>query len=98
MFCKSDIANLKTDISEVVGKKILVKGQKGRSKQYEKEGTVVNAYSNFFNVKYENENSSTSITYTDVFTGIVDVKVYDGEQYNPLISPTEDKRIRRFMF
>ena len=98
MFCKSDIANLKTDISEVVGKKILVKGQKGRSKQYEKQGTIVNAYSNFFNVKYENETSSTSISYTDVFTGIVDVKVYDGENYNHLTSVTDDKRMRKFLF
>lgn len=98
MFCKSDIANLKTDISEVVGKKILVKGQKGRSKQYEKQGTIGNAYSNFFNVKYENETSNTSISYKDVFTGVVDVKVYDGENYNTLNSLTEDKKINRFLF
>ena len=97
MYCKSDIASLKTDILEVVGKKILVKGQKGRSKQYEKEGTVIKAYPNFFNVKYENETSSTSISYTDVVTGSVDVKVYDGENYNPLISLTDDKKINKFM-
>lgn len=98
MFCKSDIANLKTDISEVVGKKILVKGQKGRSKQYEKEGTIINAYSNFFNVKYENETSSTSISYTDVFTGVVDVKVYDGEHYNPLFTINDENKTKKFLF
>ena len=98
MFCKSDIASLKTDIADVVGKKILVKGHKGRSKQYEKEGTVIKAYPNFFNVKYENETSSTSISYTDVATGSVDVKVYDGENYNPLNSLAEDKIINKFLF
>ena len=98
MFCKSDIANLKTDISEVVGKKILVKGQKGRSKQYEKEGTIIKAYSKFFNVKYEKETSSTSISYTDVFTGVVDVKVYDGEHYNPLFTINDENKTKKFLF
>ena len=37
MICKNDIANLKTDILEKVGQKIIVKGSLGRSKAFEKE-------------------------------------------------------------
>ena len=37
MICKSDIANLKTDIGDMIGQKIIVKGSLGRSKSFEKE-------------------------------------------------------------
>ena len=40
MICKSDIANLKTDIFEKVGQKIIVKGSLGRSKAFTKEATI----------------------------------------------------------
>ena len=51
MFCKSDIDNLKTDIKAQIGQKILIKGTLGRSRMYEKVGTVQNVYSNLFVVK-----------------------------------------------
>ena len=35
MICRNDIANLKTDILEKVGQKIIVKGSLGRSRAYE---------------------------------------------------------------
>ena len=44
MFCKSDIDNVKTDIEAQIGQKILIKGTLGRSKIYEKVGTVKNVY------------------------------------------------------
>ena len=40
MICKSDISNLKTDILEKVGQKIIVKGSLGRSRTFEKEATI----------------------------------------------------------
>ena len=60
MICKSDIANLKTDIGDMVGQKIIVKGSLGRSKSFEKEATIEKAYPNIFVVKYEeNERNVT---------------------------------------
>ena len=35
MICKNDIANLKTDIEDIIGQKIIVKGDLGRNKTYE---------------------------------------------------------------
>ena len=52
MICKTDISNLKTDILEKVGQKIIVKGSLGRSKTFEKEATIEKAYPNIFVVKY----------------------------------------------
>ena len=72
MICRSDIANLKTDILEKVGQKIIVKGSLGRSKAFEKEATIEKAYPNIFVVRVEGINKS--FTYADVAIG--DVKIY----------------------
>ena len=88
MICKSDIANLKTDIFEKVGQKIIVKGSLGRSKAFTKE-----AYPNIFVVRYEENNSNVTYSYTDVLTRTVEVEVFDGTSYSPLIPPpVESKR------
>ena len=53
MICKTDISNLKTDILEKVGQKIIVKGSLGRSRTFAKEATIEKAYPNIFVVRYE---------------------------------------------
>ena len=87
MICRSDIANLKTDIGDMIGKKIIVKGSLGRSKTFEKEATIEKAYPNIFVVKYEDNERNVTYSYTDILTRTVQVDVFDGENYNPLIPP-----------
>lgn len=87
MICKSDIANLKTDIGDMIGQKIIVKGSLGRSKSFEKEATIQKAYPNIFVVKYEENERNVTYSYTDVLTRTVEVDVFDGENYSPLIPP-----------
>lgn len=87
MICKSDIANLKTDIGDMIGQKIIVKGSLGRSKSFEKEATIEKAYPNIFVVKYEENERNVTYSYTDVLTRTVEVDVFDGENYCPLIPP-----------
>lgn len=53
MIPQNDITNLKTDINEKVGQKIIVKGSLGRCKTFEQEATIEKAYPNFFRIKYE---------------------------------------------
>ena len=36
MICRNDISNLKTDINDKIGQKIIVKGSLGRSKEFAK--------------------------------------------------------------
>ena len=95
MICKSDIANLKTDILEKVGQKIIVKGSLGRSKSFEKEATIEKAYPNIFVVKYEENNRNVTYSYTDVLTRTVEVEVFDGESYSPLIPPAPEPKQRK---
>ena len=87
MICRSDIANLKTDIVEKVGQKIIVKGSLGRSRACEKEATIEKAYPNIFIVKYDENDRNVTYSYTDVLTRTVEVKLFDGESFNPIIPP-----------
>ena len=89
MICRTDIANLKTDILDKIGQKIIVKGTLGRSKSFEKETTIQKAYPNIFIVKYEEDNRNVTYSYTDVLTRNVEVQVYDGQNYSPLIPETQ---------
>ena len=87
MIYQKDITNLETDIRQKIGQKIIVKGSLGRSKSFEKEATIENAYTNIFIVKYEENKRSASYQYKDVLTRRVEVDVFDGENYSPLIPP-----------
>lgn len=93
MICRSDIANLKTDIGEMVGKKIIVKGSLGRSKTFEKEATIEKAYPNIFVVKYEENERNATYSYTDILTKTVQLDVFDGEKFNPFVTPNVDAKL-----
>ena len=95
MICRTDIANLKTDILEKVGQKIIVKGSLGRSKAFEKEATIEKAYPNIFVVKYEENDRNVTYSYTDVLTRTVEVEVFDGDSYSPLIPPLTDTKVKK---
>ena len=85
MICQNDILNLKTDISEKIGQKIIVRGSLGRSKSFEKEATIEKAYPNLFVIKFEENNRNVSYSYTDILTRTIEVDVFDGKGYSPLI-------------
>ncbi|MCF0126830.1 MAG: Veg family protein [Clostridia bacterium] len=95
MICKTDIANLKTDILQKEGQKIIVKGSLGRSKSFEKEATIEKAYPNIFVVKYEENDRNVTYSYTDVLTRTVEVEVFDGQSYSPLIPPAPEPKHRK---
>lgn len=95
MICRTDITNLKTDIIEKIGQKIIVKGSLGRSKAFEKEATIEKAYPNIFVVKYEENDRNVTYSYTDVLTRTVEVEVFDGDSYSPLIPPAIETKKKK---
>lgn len=95
MICQNDITNLKTDINQMVGQKIIVKGSLGRSKLFEKEATIEKAYPNIFVVKYEEDEGNVTYSYTDILTRTVEVDVFDGKGYSPLIPQNDEVRRKR---
>ena len=94
MIYQNDIASLKYNINEKIVQKIIVKGSLGRIKSFEKEATIEKAYPSIFVVRYDENDRSVSYQYKDVLTRSVEVDVFDGEGYSPLVPPTQ-KGIRK---
>ena len=87
MICQRDITSLKTDIDEKVGQKLIVKGSLGRSKSFVKEATIEKTYPNLFVIRFDESNRNVSYSYTDILTRTIEVDVFDGSGYSPLIPP-----------
>ena len=85
---RSEIADLRKNIGEKKRKKIIIKESPGkRSKPQEKSATIENVYNSYFSVKFDEVNRMGSYNYTDLFTRSVEVSMYNGETYEPLVEP-----------
>ena len=85
---RSEIADLRKNIEENIGQKIIIKESPGkRSKPQEKLATIENVYNSYFRVKFDEANRVGSYNYTDLFTRSVEVSMYNGETYEPLVQP-----------
>ena len=91
MIYKNDISTIKTEIGEKIGQKIIVKGSLGRNKPFEEEAVIKETYPNIFVVQYEEHDTNVSYRYTDILTRDLEVSVFDGEGYCPLIPPLQKK-------
>lgn len=95
MICKKNITDLKTDIGEKIGQKVIVKGSLGRSKSFEKEATIEKTYPNIFVVKYDDNDRSVTYSYTDVLTRTIEMQVFNGIDYTPLMPEVVEVKRRR---
>ena len=95
MIYQNDIANLKMDIGEKIGQKIIVKGSLGRNRPFEKEATIEKAYPSIFIVKYDENQRNVTYSYTDILTRTVEVEVFDGVGSRPLIPPYQKEKSKR---
>ena len=85
---RSEIADLRRNIGDNIGQKIIIKESPGkRSKPQEKLATIENVYNSYFSVKFDEANRMGSYNYTDLFTRSVEVSMYNGESYEPLVQP-----------
>lgn len=85
MICNTEQTNLKTDIGEKIGEKIIIKGSTGRGKFFEREAIIEKTYPNVFSVRYLKWNRTETYQYKDILQRVVDVQVFNGEEYCPLI-------------
>ncbi len=95
MICKNDITSIKADIGEKIGQKIIVKGSLGRSKSFEKQATIEKTYPNIFIVKYDDNDRSVTYSYTDVLTRTIEMQVFNGTDYIPLMPEVVEVKRRR---
>lgn len=95
MIYPNDITSLKSDIDEKVGQKVIVKGTLGRNKPFEKEATIEKAYPSIFIVKYDENKRNVTYSYTDILTRTVELQVFNGETYSPILPPEDVDKKRR---
>ena len=85
---KAEIANMRKNIGENVGQKIIIKEPAGkRSKPEEREATIEKTYKDYFMVKFDKVNRVGSYNYTDLFMKTIEVSISDGNNYVPLDIP-----------
>jgi len=93
---KSDILDLRKNIEDNKGQRIIVKESPGkRSKPQEKAAIIENTYKDYFRVKFEDVERVGSYNYTDLFTRSIEVSLYDGQEFQPILPPpVETKRTK----
>ena len=72
-----------------------IRYNKFKNRYFEKEATIEKAYPNLFVVRYEENDRNVTYSYTDVLTRTVEVDVFNGETYSPLVPPVETISKRR---
>lgn len=80
---------IRKDIEKCIGKKVILRANKGRKRTVVRDGILEAAYPNLFIVRICNEYDSSrkvSYTYTDVLTGTVEVTVCSENQEKAKIS------------
>ena len=86
MIEKSNINEVKKNIEDCIGKKVMLRGSLGRNKSFEKEGTLVNTYPSMFLVQTDKGMEKLSYRYVDVLTKTVELSVNDGNGYNSILN------------
>jgi len=71
---KNALAGIKDDVDSFVGKRVLLRANRGRKKVMEKIGIVEKTYPNIFIIKLEDQQQNVqriSFSYTDILTDVV---------------------------
>lgn len=84
----STVGNLKVNITEQEGHRVIVKRSSVRGKIVEKEGVVERAYSNFFRVSFDEKIKSETFTYSDIITNAVQVHIHNGDEFVQVVPVT----------
>lgn len=93
---RSEISDLRKNIGENIGQRIIIKESPGkRSKPLEKSAIIENTYKDYFRVKFEEANRIGSYNYTDLFTRTIEVKIDNGNGFEPIIEPQIDMKRRK---
>ncbi|MDY0236400.1 MAG: Veg family protein [Gudongella sp.] len=76
----TSVAQIKKDLEECIGMKVILKANRGRKKTTVREGVLESAYPSLFIVRISNDYDSSrtvSYTYSDVLTSTVEVTILD---------------------
>lgn len=91
MATKHTLEGIRKSIEKHLGKKIILKANKGRKKIVVKEGILENAYPNVFVVRIDGNYDTTtrvSYSYSDVLTSTVKLRLSKPDIINPTAKPS----------
>ena len=95
----ADIQKVKFSLDRNIGNRVKISANRGRHKIDEAEGVISETYPSIFLIEVFNKADDTtqkiSFSYTDVLTRTVEVEVFDGNSYSPLIPPIMDTKEKR---
>lgn len=80
---KNSLDKIRKDVEDSVGKKVILKANKGRKKVIVREGILESAYPNIFVVKISNQYDyvrRVSYSYSDILTETVEITVCDEQE------------------
>ena len=81
---KRNVNELREKIKECVGQKVVLRGSLGRNKVLNIEGTLVNAYHDYFLIKSDGPNKQSN-TYVDVLTNAVELSIGNNENCTSIL-------------
>lgn len=87
MASKNTLDRIKKDIERHLGKKVLLRANKGRKKIVVREGVIENTYPSIFVVKIDDDYNNTtrvSYSYSDVLTSTVKLEVFKTDQFREM--------------
>lgn len=74
-----NLDTLKNQVQNNIGKKVVIKADKGRNKIITKTGIIENVFPSLFTIKIINEfdqERTVSYTYSDLLTSTVELQIY----------------------
>lgn len=77
---KNSLARIRKNVEGCIGKKVILKANKGRKKTTIREGVLEEAYPSLFVVRISNQYDSVrrvSYTYSDILTETVEITICD---------------------
>ena len=79
VYMRNDVSQVKRDISQFVGTKVMLETNKGRQKSSKTSGVIESCYPSIFTVLLDQSSSgqkrTVSYSYTDVLTRAVEITV-----------------------
>lgn len=82
MLEKNSLARIRKNVEEFIGKKVILKANKGRKKTTVREGILEEAYPSLFVVRISNKFDSerrVSYTYSDILTETVELTICEDD-------------------
>ncbi len=78
LMTENNLASIKERVEENIGKRVILKADRGRKRIVTKEGIILDAFPNIFTVRISNEfniERTVSYSYSDILTETIELKI-----------------------